>query len=75
MRLRIAVCKPIHIQTSYFWYPSIMTVNTPERIQSVIKNSLGQCQLTDKKKFGVSSYAPDLEQKYINDFMARSKGG
>lgn len=59
-----------YLQASYYWYPSVMAVNTPNNTK---KNTMEPWPLTDKEKksFGVNSYGPDIEQDFIFDFMDR----
>lgn len=60
-----------YLQTSYFWFPSVMAVNTPENTK---RNKMEPWPLSnkDKKEYGLTSFAQDIEQDYIFDFMNRS---
>ncbi len=59
-------------QVSYYWYPSVMAVNTPDNTK---KNTMEPWPLTpeQKKNFGLNSYGPDIEQDYAFDFMERAQ--
>ncbi|MFI3247605.1 MAG: sulfatase-like hydrolase/transferase [Rikenellaceae bacterium] len=61
-----------YLQTSYFWMPSVMIVNTPENTK---KDTMQPWPTTEegRAKYGLNSYSSDIEQDYIFDFMERKQ--
>ncbi len=61
-----------YMQTSYFWQPSVMIVNTPENTK---RDTMQPWPVSeeDKAKYGVNTYGPDVEQDFIFDFMERKQ--
>ncbi len=61
-----------YLQVSYYWQPSVMAVNTPENTK---KNTMEPWPFgdEDKKRYGLTTYGPDVEQNYIFDFMERKQ--
>lgn len=57
-----------YMQTSYYWQPSVVLVNNPESKKEV---TFWPFKDKDKKEYGVNTYGPDVEQKFIFDFMKR----
>lgn len=58
-------------QTSYFWMPSVMVVNTPDNTERD-KMQAWPISEEDKASYGLNSFSADLEQDYIFDFMERT---
>ncbi|MFR9565450.1 MAG: sulfatase-like hydrolase/transferase [Rikenellaceae bacterium] len=61
-----------YLQVSYYWYPSVMAVNTAENTK---KNTMQPWPFSaeDKAKYGVTTYGPDVEQDFLFDFMERKQ--
>lgn len=59
-----------YMQISYYWKPSVVLVNNPECKD---KCTIWPNTATSKKEFGLNTYGPDVEQKFIFDFMDREK--
>ncbi len=61
-----------YLQVSYYWYPSVMAVNTPENTK---RDTMEPWPFSaeDKAKYGVNTYGPEVAQDYAFDFMERAQ--